>query len=58
MLVLKRLLLNREYVVINALEAFASIVSMCDLHVFFLSNITPRYFILHYLQMGFSVHSM
>jgi hypothetical protein len=46
MLVLNRLLLNREYVVINALKALASIVSMCDLHVIFLSNITPRYFTL------------
>jgi hypothetical protein len=40
-LVLNRLLLNREYVVINALKALASIISMCDLHVIFLSNITP-----------------
>jgi phosphatidylethanolamine-binding protein (PEBP) family uncharacterized protein len=43
-LVLNRLLLNREYVVINALKALASISSMCGLHVIFLSNITPRYF--------------
>jgi hypothetical protein len=46
MLVLKSLLLNTEYGVINALKALASIVSMCDLHVIFLSNITPRYFTL------------
>jgi hypothetical protein len=46
MLVLNRLLLNREYVVINALKALASIVYMCDLHVIFLSNITSRYFTL------------
>jgi hypothetical protein len=46
MLVLNRLLLNREYVVINALKTLASIISMCDLHVSFLSNITPRYFTL------------
>jgi hypothetical protein len=46
MLVLNRLLLNREYVVTNALKALGSIVSMCDLHVIFLSNITPRYFTL------------
>jgi hypothetical protein len=45
-LVLNRLLLNREYVVINALKALASISSMCGLHVIFLSNITPRYFTL------------
>jgi hypothetical protein len=46
MLVLNRLLLNRQHVVINALKALASIISMCDLHVIFLSNITPRYFTL------------
>jgi hypothetical protein len=46
MLVLNRLLLNREYVVIKALKAFASISSMCGLHVIFVSNITPRYFTL------------
>jgi hypothetical protein len=38
MLVLNCLLLNREYVVINALKALASII--------FFSNITPRYFTL------------
>jgi hypothetical protein len=27
------ILLNREYVVINALEEWASVVSTCDLHV-------------------------
>jgi hypothetical protein len=43
MLVLNRLLLNMEYVVINALNALASIVSMCDLHAIFLSNITKKY---------------
>jgi hypothetical protein len=37
MLALNRFLLNREYALINAL---------CDLHVIFLSNITPRYFTL------------
>jgi hypothetical protein len=46
MLVLNPLLLNREYVVINALKALASISSMCDLHVIFLLNITPIYFTL------------
>jgi hypothetical protein len=46
MLVLNRLLLNRVYVVINALNALASIIFMCDLHVIFLSNITPGYFTL------------
>jgi hypothetical protein len=28
----------------NVLKALASIVSMCNLHVILLSNITPRYF--------------
>jgi hypothetical protein len=46
MLVLNCLLLNRTYVVINAPNALASIISMCDLHVIFLSNINPRYFAL------------
>jgi hypothetical protein len=46
MLVLNRLLLNRGYVVINAPKALASIISMCHLHVIFLSNITLRYFTL------------
>jgi hypothetical protein len=45
-LVVNRLLLNREHVVINALKALASIGSMCGLLVIFLSNITPRYFTL------------
>jgi hypothetical protein len=38
--------LNREYVLINALKALVSTVFMCNLHVVFLSNITPRYFTL------------
>jgi hypothetical protein len=38
------LLLNREYVVINTLKVLASIISMFDPHVIFLSNISPRYF--------------
>jgi hypothetical protein len=46
MLVLNRLILNKEYVVINALKALVLTVSICDLHVIFLSNITPRYFTL------------
>jgi hypothetical protein len=46
MLALNRSLLNREYVLINALKALASIVLMCNLHVIFLSYIKPRYFIL------------
>jgi hypothetical protein len=39
-----RSLLNRWYILINVRKALASIVSMCSLHVIFLSNITPRYF--------------
>jgi hypothetical protein len=34
-LALNRLLLNREYIVINALKALASIAFMCDLRVIF-----------------------
>jgi hypothetical protein len=48
MLVLNRLLLNRKYVVINALKALASIISMCDLHAIFLSNyVLITYFLMH-----------
>jgi hypothetical protein len=39
-------LLNREYGLINALKALASIEFVYDLHAVFLSNITPRYFTL------------
>jgi hypothetical protein len=46
MLALNRLLLNREYILMNVLKALASIVSMRNLHVIFLSKITPRYFTL------------
>jgi hypothetical protein len=46
MLALNRSLLNREYILMNVLKALASIISMCNLHVILLSNITPRYFIL------------
>jgi hypothetical protein len=44
MLALNGTLLNREYVLINALKALASIVFMCSLYVILVSNITPRYF--------------
>jgi hypothetical protein len=44
---LNRSLSNREYVLINALKALASIVLMCSLHVILISNITPRYFTLY-----------
>jgi hypothetical protein len=46
MLALNPLLLNKEYIVINALKVLVSIIYVCDLHVIFLSNITPRYFTL------------
>jgi hypothetical protein len=46
MSVLNRSLLNREYIQINVLKALASITSMCNLYVPFLSKITPRYFTL------------
>jgi hypothetical protein len=45
MLILNRVLLNREYALINALKTLASIISKCGLHVIFLSNITLRYII-------------
>jgi hypothetical protein len=47
MLVLNSLLLNREYVIINALKALVSIVSMCDVHVIFLSNISKIFYIIY-----------
>jgi hypothetical protein len=43
MLVLNRSLLNREYVLINALKTLVSTVFMCNLHVIFLTNITSRF---------------
>jgi hypothetical protein len=46
MLALSRSLLNIEYILLNVLKALASIISMCNLHVIFLSKITPRYFAL------------
>jgi hypothetical protein len=46
MLVLNRSLSNREYILINVLKALASIISMCNLHVTFLSKFTQRYFTL------------
>jgi D-alanyl-lipoteichoic acid acyltransferase DltB (MBOAT superfamily) len=44
MLALNRSLLNREYTLIHVLKALASIISMCNLHVIFLSKITPRFY--------------
>jgi hypothetical protein len=44
MLALNRSLLNREYVLMNVLKAFASIISTYNLHIIFLSKITPSYF--------------
>jgi hypothetical protein len=46
MLVINRSLLNRKYILINVLKALASIISMCNLHLTFLSKITLRYFTL------------
>jgi hypothetical protein len=46
MLVLNRSLLNREYILANVLKVLASIFSLCNLQVTFLSKITPRYFTL------------
>jgi hypothetical protein len=46
MLTLNRSLLNREYALINVLKALALIISICNLHVTYLSKITPRYFAL------------
>jgi hypothetical protein len=47
MLALNRSLLNREYTLIYVLKALASTISMCNLHVIFLSKITPRYLMLY-----------
>jgi hypothetical protein len=44
MLVLNRSLLSSEYIIINVLKALASIISICNLHVTFLSKITPIIF--------------
>jgi hypothetical protein len=51
MLVLTCSLLNWEYILINVLKALASIISMCNLHVTFLSKITLRYFTLFTNEM-------
>jgi hypothetical protein len=41
MLSISRSLLNREYVLMNVLKVLASIISIYNLHVIFLSKITP-----------------
>jgi hypothetical protein len=46
MLALNRSLFNREYILMNVLKALASVVSMCNLNVIFLSKMTPIYFTL------------
>jgi hypothetical protein len=46
MLVLNLSLLNRAYTLIHVLKALVLIISMCGLHVIFLSKITSRYFTL------------
>jgi hypothetical protein len=45
-LAFNRSLSKRNYALINVLKAWASVISMCKLHVAYLSNITPRYFAL------------
>jgi hypothetical protein len=55
MLMLNLSLLNRKYTLINVLKALALIVSVCGLHVIFLSKITPRYFTL--FTNGMFVHA-
>jgi hypothetical protein len=44
MLVLNRSLLNKEYNLINVLQALVTTISACSLHVFFFSKITQKYF--------------
>jgi hypothetical protein len=46
MLVVNHSLLNREYTLINVLKALDLIISVCSLHITFLSKITWRYFTL------------
>jgi hypothetical protein len=55
MLALNRSLLNRDYILMHVLKTLASIISMCNFHVIFLSKINLD--ILNYLQMGYSAHS-
>jgi hypothetical protein len=57
MLALNRSLLNREYTLINVLKALASIICMCNLHVIFLSKITPRYLMLFTNGISFPFNS-
>jgi hypothetical protein len=57
MLALKRSLLNREEILINVLKALALVISMCTLHVIFLSKRLHRDN-LHDSQRGYFVHSM
>jgi hypothetical protein len=47
MLALNRSFLNTEYILINVLKAMASIISICNLHLSFLSKNTPRYFVIY-----------
>jgi hypothetical protein len=43
MVALKRSFLNREKILINALKALASGISMCSRHVILLLKITAKY---------------
>jgi hypothetical protein len=59
MLVLNRSLLNGKYILIDVLKALASIISIRNLHVTFLSKITPRYFRLNcQVIIDFSLYSL
>jgi hypothetical protein len=44
MLALNCSFFNREYILVNVLKVLASIISMCNFHIIFLSKIMPRYF--------------
>jgi hypothetical protein len=55
MLALNRPLFNKEYTLINVQKALDSIISMCNLHVFFLSKITPE---ILYTIYKYFIHSM
>jgi hypothetical protein len=47
MLALNRSLQNGVYILINVLRALASIISMCNLHVTFLSKIPPIFYTIY-----------
>jgi hypothetical protein len=53
MLVLNRPLLNRGYILMNVLKALVSTVSMCSLHVIFISKSMPRYLVIYKWNIPF-----